>query len=156
MQTIRDRVAGLDVHRDRVVACARIGDNERVATVKRSFSTMAVDVADLGDWLVANGVTAVMESTGVLEVRLLRTGGQGARVVAGEHDAREDVPGRKTDVSDASGWRMSPTHGMVRPSYVRRRPFASCVAHRYRAPQVDARTGRFSVWRRCCRTPGSS
>jgi hypothetical protein len=40
MQTIRDRVAGLDVHRDLVLACIRSSDGKRTRTTKRSFSTM--------------------------------------------------------------------------------------------------------------------
>jgi transposase len=67
VETIRNRVAGLDVHRDRVVACVRLADvGGRVRTHKRSFSTMTVGVAELSQWLGEFDVTtAVMESTGV-------------------------------------------------------------------------------------------
>ncbi len=67
METIRDRVVGLDVHRDRVVGCVRLVEGGgRVKTVKRSFSTMTGGVAELAGWLGEHEVaTAVMESTGV-------------------------------------------------------------------------------------------
>ncbi len=66
METIRDKVAGLDVHRDRVAACVRVADGVRTKTLKRSFSTMTAGVAELAGWLVEHRVsTAVMESTGV-------------------------------------------------------------------------------------------
>jgi hypothetical protein len=66
MQTIRDRVAGLDVHRDLVLACVRPSDGKRTRTTKRSFSTMTSSLAELAAWLVENDVsTAVLETTGV-------------------------------------------------------------------------------------------
>jgi hypothetical protein len=67
VDTIRNRVAGLDVHRDRVVVCVRLVDGGgRITTEKGSFSTMTVDVGQLAGWLVDRRITtAVMESTGV-------------------------------------------------------------------------------------------
>jgi transposase len=66
VQRIRDRVAGLDVHRDRVVACIRAADGARVKTVKRSFSTTTAGTAELAAWLAESEVaTAAMEATGV-------------------------------------------------------------------------------------------
>jgi transposase len=63
---IRDRVAGLDVHRDSVVACLRLAVGGDVETVKRSFSTMSAGVAELAAWLGDHEVgTVVMEATGV-------------------------------------------------------------------------------------------
>ena len=66
MEEIRDRVAGLDVHRDQVVACVRVAEGRHVKTVKRSFPTTTAGVAELGAWLVDQGAgTAAMEATGV-------------------------------------------------------------------------------------------
>ena len=120
MQTIRDCVAGLDVHRDVVLACIRSSDGKRTRTTKRSFSTMTGSLVELAAWLVDNGVsTAVLESTGVywrsvyyaLEGKVLELG-----LVNAMHVKR--VPGRKTDVSDAEWLADVAAHGMVRPSYV--------------------------------------
>ena len=55
MEEIRDRVAGLDVHRDQVVACVRVAEGRHVKTVKRSFPTTTAGVAELGAWLVHQG-----------------------------------------------------------------------------------------------------
>lgn len=49
METIRDRVAGLDVHRDTVVACCRLVVGRRVKTVKGTFTTMSAGIAALGE-----------------------------------------------------------------------------------------------------------
>jgi hypothetical protein len=96
LETIRDKVAGLDVHRDRVVACCRVVVGHRVKTTKQSFSTMSAGIADLGEWLTENGgSTAVMESTGVLEADLLRPRGRDRRVVAGERVPCQARPGTK-------------------------------------------------------------
>ena len=48
MDRIRDRVAGLDVDRDSVVACLRLAVGGDVQTVKRSFSTMSGGVTRTG------------------------------------------------------------------------------------------------------------
>ena len=66
MERIQDRVAGLDVHHDRVVACIRAADGGGVKTVKRSFSTTTAGTAELAAWLADHEVgTAAMEATGV-------------------------------------------------------------------------------------------
>ncbi len=92
METIRNRVAGLDVHRDRVVVCARLVDGGgRIRTDKRSFSTMTVGVGELAEWLVDDGITtAVRESTGVYW-KPIYYGLEGtvAELVAGQRHARQ-------------------------------------------------------------------
>ena len=104
---------------------------------------MRAGVADLADWLDANGVTlAVMESTGVywkpvyygLEHRMAE-----AWLVNATHVKR--VPGRKTDMSDAEWLAEGAAHGMVRPSYVPPPPIRELrELTRYRKTQVDTRT----------------
>jgi hypothetical protein len=83
MDIVVERCAGLDVHKDTVVACVRIPgpDGRRVEQV-RTFGTMTVELLALRDWLVALGVRLVgMESTGVY---CLGSGGRrNAAVLAG-------------------------------------------------------------------------
>ena len=143
METIRDRVAGLDVHRDKVVACCRLVVNRRVTLMKGTFSTMSAGIAELGDWLAVNMVsTVVMESTGVYWKPVY----YGLEGIVGElwlvnatHVRR--VPGRKTDVSDAEWLADVAAHGMVRPSYVPPPPIRELrELTRYRKTQVEART----------------
>jgi transposase len=143
METIRDRVAGLDVHRDRVAACVRLTDGNRTKTLRRSFATMAAGVAELAGWLSEHGVsTAVMESTGVYW-KPIYYGLEGLVpelwLVNAMHVKR--VPGRKTDVSDAEWLADVAAHGMVRASYVPPPPIRALrELTRYRKTQVDART----------------
>ena len=49
MDIIRDRVAGLDVHRDTVVGCVRVAAGGNVHTIEQSFSTMSTGVAALAE-----------------------------------------------------------------------------------------------------------
>ena len=66
MKRIRDRVGGLDVHRDSVTACARVVEFGEVVEDKERFSTTVAGLAALGTWLAGHGVTTVaMEATGV-------------------------------------------------------------------------------------------
>jgi transposase len=59
--------AGLDVHKDTVVACVRRLDAKgRVQQQTRTFGTMTSQLLELADWLAEQGVTHLaMESTGV-------------------------------------------------------------------------------------------
>ena len=67
MKRIRDQVGGLDVHRDSVVACARVIEIDRsVSVTKVSFATTSKGLGELAGWLSDAGVTTVaMEATGV-------------------------------------------------------------------------------------------
>ncbi len=120
MRRIHDRVGGLDVHRDSVVACVELFDGGSVEIDKASFSTTAAGVRDLGEWLAEREVTlVVMEATGVywrpvfygLEDRFAELWLVNAHHV-------KNVPGRKTDMSDAEWLADVAAHGMVRPSFV--------------------------------------
>ncbi len=142
MERIRDRVAGLDVHRDSVVACLRLAVQGEVETVKRSFSTMSAGIGELATWLADHEVgTAVIEATGVYWKPVY----YGLEGLVGElwlvnaaHVKR--VPGRKTDLSDAEWLADVAAHGMVRPSFVPPPPIRELrELTRYRKTQVDAR-----------------
>src|SRR5678809_12100 len=67
VDVIVSRCAGLDVHKDTVMACVRTPspDGGRRSTARR-FRTFTASLRELRDWLVAEGVTQVaMEATGV-------------------------------------------------------------------------------------------
>ncbi len=48
MRRIHDRVGGLEVHRDSVVACVQLSDGASVQVDKASLSTTAMGVRELG------------------------------------------------------------------------------------------------------------
>ncbi len=66
MKQIRDRVAGLDVHRDTVVACCRIEEPTGIEISKKTFPTTQAGLTDLAAFIHESGVSTVaMEATGV-------------------------------------------------------------------------------------------
>ena len=67
MEVVVARIAGLDVHKETVMACVRApGEDGKRRQVVREFSTFTADLVHLKDWLAAEGVTqVVMEATGV-------------------------------------------------------------------------------------------
>jgi transposase len=144
MKQIRDRVAGLDVHRDTVVACCRVpGTRHGFKTIKRSFAATSNELAELGQWLLeAGATTVVMEATGVYWKPVcysLEGFFEELWLCNAQHV--KNVPGRKTDLTDAEWLADVAAHGMVRPSFI---PPADIRAiremTRYRKTQVDAQT----------------
>jgi transposase len=67
VEVIVERVAGLDVHKETVMAAVRVPDERgRRSQVVKEFRTFNADLVRLQDWLVEEGVTlVVMEATGV-------------------------------------------------------------------------------------------
>ena len=95
MELMFERVAGLDVHRDTVMACVRSprpsGKGRQSDT--REFATTTGGLRVLRDWLASQQVTHVaMEATGVYWVGL-RVVGDRLRVVARERCAYAQRPG---------------------------------------------------------------
>ena len=121
MDVLVERCAGLDVHRDTVVATVRVpadGDGRRVRRHEtRTFTTTTAGVIRLADWLAAHGVTrAGIESTGVYwkPVYYLLEDQVEVWLLNAEH--LHNVPGRKTDVADSLWIATLIEHGLVRPS----------------------------------------
>jgi transposase len=143
MKQIRDRVGGLDVHRDTVVACARVVQPDRsVEITKRAFSTTSKGLSELAEWLGETGVSTVaMEATGVYwrPVYYALEGLFGELWLCNAAHVK-NVPGRKTDLSDAEWLADVAAHGMVRPSFVPPPAIRELrELTRYRKTQVDAR-----------------
>src|SRR3954464_14578836 len=121
MEQLVDRVAGLDVHRDTVVATVRRprpGGGRAAKTL--TFATTVMELTALGDWLVAEGVElAGMESTGEYwKPGYFQIGGRIPQIslVNAHHPAHP--PARKTDVADSAWIAQLLEHGLVAPSFV--------------------------------------
>jgi transposase len=143
VKRIRDKVAGLDVHRDTVVACTRTVEPDRsVSVAKASFSTMAKGLTELASWLRDAGVETVgMEATGVYWKPIFyELEGLFDEVWLCNASHVKNVPGRKTDLSDAEWLADVVAHGMVKPSFVPPPEIREVrELTRYRKTQVDAR-----------------
>ena len=142
MRKIRDRVAGLDVHRDSVVACARVVEGEEVSVDKARFKTTTAGVAALAEWLAGWEVTTVaMEATGVYwKPVFYGLEGRFPEVWLCNAQHVKNVPGRKTDMADAEWLADVVAHGMVRPSLVPPEPVRDLrELTRYRKTLIDER-----------------
>ena len=124
MEVIYERCAGLDVHKRTITACrVHTRPNGRKEEETATFGATTAELLRLGEWLLAWGCTHVaMESTGVYWKPVYNIlEGQMEILLVNAHHVKQ-VPGRKTDVSDA-GWLADLLrHGLVRGSFVPPRP----------------------------------
>jgi len=119
MELLHQRCAGLDVHKETVVAAVRLAI-DGVTTEVKTFSTTTAGLLALSDWLSENGCTHVaMEATGVYwkPVWHVLSDGEVELVLANASHVK-NVPGRKTDVSDAAWLAELLAHGLIRGSFV--------------------------------------
>jgi transposase len=116
--------AGLDVHKDSVVATVRRHRSDGTLQQRtHTFGTMTKQLLELADWLAAEKVTQVaMESTGVYwkPIWNLLEGSFTILLVNAQHI--KHVPGRKTDVKDSEWIAQLLQCGLLRSSFVPERP----------------------------------
>jgi len=120
MEVLYPHCAGLDVHKDSVVACVRHMAGGAVTREVRTFKTMTTNLLAMSEWLSAEGCTHVlMEATGVYwkPVWHILSDGDFALTLANAAHVK-NVPGRKTDVGDATWLADLLAHGLVRASFV--------------------------------------
>ena len=120
MQVLYQRCCGLDVHKETVVACLRIVSGGEVIREVRTFETTTASLMALSEWLAENGCTHVaMEATGVYwkPVWHILDDGDFQLILANAAHVK-NVPGRKTDVNDATWLADLLAHGLIRASFV--------------------------------------
>jgi transposase len=118
MEVVYPRCAGLDVHKDLVVACVRIAVEQEVERHSRRFGTSTRELLRLADFLEEHRVTRVaMESTGVYWKPVWHVL-DGFDRVLGNAKHMKNVSGRKSDQSDASWIADLAAHGLIQPSFV--------------------------------------
>jgi transposase len=120
MEVLHPHCVGLDVHKETVVACVRHMVDGKVTTGVKTFKTTTEELMALSDWLSAEGVTHIaLEATGVYwkPVWHILSDGEFALVLANAAHVK-NVPGRKTDVNDATWLADLMAHGLIRPSFV--------------------------------------
>ncbi len=120
MEVLYPRCAGLDVHKESVVACIRIASGGEVVTEVQTFNTTTASLVSLSEWLASNGCTHVaMEATGVYwkPVWHILSDSEFTLVLANAAHVK-NVPGRKTDTNDATWLADLLAHGLIRASFV--------------------------------------
>jgi transposase len=142
VETIVERPGALDVHKAQVMACVRVpaeggGREQHVA----EFQTTVPGLLALRDWLSAHQVTQVaMEATGVFwkPVWAILEDDFVLLLVNARHV--KQVPGRKTDVSDAAWLCQLLEAGLLKASFVPPKPIRALRnLTRYRKSQIQER-----------------
>ncbi len=119
MEVLHRRCAGLDVHQRSVVACVRVAEGASVQREVRSFGTTTAGLLELADWLRGKGVShAVMESTGVYWKPVWHILEGSCELILANAQEVRNLPGRKSDVSDAEWLSDLLAHGLIRSSFV--------------------------------------
>jgi transposase len=147
MQVLYERCAAVDVGKNVIAVAVRVpGDGpEGRRTVKRTFKAYYGVLKQAARWLTEQGVThVVMEATGVYSMPVyhaLVEHGRFERVLVCNAGHVRNVPGRKTDLSDAEWLAQLLECGLVRGSFI---PPAEIKAVRdvlrYRTKLVESHT----------------
>jgi transposase len=117
------RCAGLDVHQKEIVACRRIVRGKRVDQEVGRFATTTQGLLALADWLEAEQVTHVaMEATGVYWKPVWHILYGRFTLLLANAAHIKGVPGRKSDVNDATWISDLLAHGLIRASFVPPQP----------------------------------
>ena len=112
--------AGLDVHKEMVVATVRRRlDGGKVRQQTRTYGAMTEQLLELADWLEAEGVTHLaMESTGVYWKPIWNLLEERFAILLVNAQHIKHVPGRKTDVKDSEWIAQLLQCGLLRGSFV--------------------------------------
>src|SRR5215472_5827469 len=120
MDVIYERVAGLDVHKETVVATVRVMAGAKVERECRTFATTTAGLRALLAWLTEARCSHVaMEATGVYwkPVWNILSDGEFELIVANAAHLK-NVPGRKSDINDATWIADLLACGLVKASFV--------------------------------------
>jgi transposase len=123
MDTVFAKVAGLDVHHKFITVAVRCRpETGKPFAEVRTYGTMTRDLRAMADYLQASGVTHVaLESTGVLWKPVWNVlDGRFLLLLVNPRHVKQ-VPGRKSDVSDAEWIAQLLQCGLLRGSFVPRR-----------------------------------
>jgi transposase len=122
MEILYPRCAGVDVHKDMVMARVRCVSEPQVDET-RSFPTTTGALIELQEWLSSHAVTHVaMEATGVYWKPVWHLLEEHFELVLANAQHIKNVPGRKTDVNDAAWIADLLAHGLISASFVPPKP----------------------------------
>ncbi|WP_246940912.1 IS110 family transposase [Bacillus pinisoli] len=120
MELLYKRCAGLDVHAETIVACVLLGESETDMEKEiETFPTLTKDLFRLLKWLEEKQVTHIaMESTGIYWKPVYNILEDFFDITLANAQRIKNVPGRKTDVSDAEWIAKLLRHGLIEKSFV--------------------------------------
>jgi len=142
MEVLVERQSALDVHKAQVTACVRLpqeGGGRR--ELVEQFSTTVPGLLALADWLAAHDVKhVVMEATGDYWKPVWHLLEEDFELMLVNARHVKQVPGRKTDVSDAAWLCRLAEAGLLTASFVPPKPIRDLrLLTRYRRTQIAER-----------------
>jgi transposase len=119
MEVLYPRCAGLDVHAGTVIACARTATGQQITYDHHTVPTTTRGLLELLEWLAAHECTHVaMEATGVYWKPVWHVLEEHFTLVLANAMHIRNVPGRKSDMNDATWMADLLAHGLIRSSFV--------------------------------------
>lgn len=119
MKVLHAKCAGLDVHKDLVVACARLQRGRKVLREQHRFDTTTKGLLELVSWLAERECTHVaMEATGVYWKPVWHVLEGHVELVLANAAHIRNVPGRKSDMNDATWIADLLAHGLITASMI--------------------------------------
>jgi len=120
MEILHPRCAGLDVHKETVMACVlSSGEGAEPSKQIRQFGTTTAELRELATWLRQEQVThAAMESTGVYWKPVFNILESSCELILVNARHIKQVPGRKTDKADSAWLASLLRHGLLEASFV--------------------------------------
>jgi transposase len=120
MEVMHECVAGLDVHKNTVVACVRVVSEGSTKRESRTFDTTTDGLLALLEWLTSCRCELVaMEATGVFWMPVWKILSDGAfKLIVANAAHIKAVPGRKTDMNDAAWLADLAAFGLIKASFV--------------------------------------
>ena len=119
MRVMYPRCGALDLGKDVLVAAVRVQEGSEAVRECRTYGMTSTQLLELSSWLTANGVThVVMEATGSYWKSVWHMlEGQFQLMLANPAHIK-NLPGRKSDVNDATWMADLLVHGLIRGSFV--------------------------------------
>jgi transposase len=124
MSVLYPQCAGLDVHKETVVACVMLTSaSGKVSREVRTFATTTVGLQTMAQWLESFGVTHVgMESTGIYWRPVFNILEGRVEVILVNAQHMKAVPGHKTDIKDSEWLADLLRHGLLTASFIPPKP----------------------------------
>jgi len=142
MEVIVERPAALDVHKAQVTACVRVpAEGGAREPQLAEFATTVRGLLALRDWLAAHRVSqVVMEATGVYWKPVWHILEDDFELMLVNARHVKQVPGRKTDMSDAAWLCQLAEAGLLKANFVPPKPIRDLrQLSRYRKTQIAER-----------------
>ncbi len=135
MSVLYTRCAGLDVHKETVVACLMLtASSGKMTREVRTFATTTLGLQTMATWFVSQQVSHVaMESTGIYWRPVFNILEGHVEVILVNAQHMKAVPGHKTDVKDSEWLADLLRHGLLSASFIPPKPIRALrdlVRHR--------------------------